>query len=82
MRLTDRVLSLIAADYLLRSEDYETALFTCSACGITAFDAARVETGVCRAHATHRYSDIRELGSSSSAESSVDSMPPSLANVG
>jgi hypothetical protein len=58
MRLADRVLSLIAADYLLRSEDYETALFTCATCGLTAFDAARAKLGVCHAHA---HSDIREL---------------------
>ena len=76
MRLTDRVLSLVAADYLLRSEDYETALFTCSACGLTAFDAARAQLGVCRAHATHLQSDIRELGASSNLE------PEPLANVG
>jgi len=73
MRLTDRVLSLVAADYLLRSEDYETALFTCSACGLTAFDAARAAIGVCRAHAQ---SDIRELGPSSA----LDDM--ALASVG
>jgi hypothetical protein len=60
MRLTDRVLSLVAADYLLRSEDYEQALFTCSACGLVAFDAqAKARGGICRSHA--RNSDIREL---------------------
>ncbi len=75
MRLTDRVLSLVAADYLLRSDDYEQALFTCSACGLTAFDAARAEVGVCRSHA---HSDIRELGSSAALEA----MPARLADVG
>jgi hypothetical protein len=60
MRLTDRVLSLVAADYLLRSEDYEQALFTCSACGLVAFDArAKARGAVCLSHA--RNSDIREL---------------------
>ncbi len=58
MRLADRVLSLVAADYLLRPGDYETALYTCSACGLVEFDAARAALGVCRAHA---HSDIREL---------------------
>jgi hypothetical protein len=61
MRLADRVLSLVAADYLLRSEDYETALYTCSACGLTEFDADRAALGACRAHAPHAHSDIREL---------------------
>ncbi|HEY6460430.1 MAG TPA: hypothetical protein VIY73_09770, partial [Polyangiaceae bacterium] len=61
MRLADRVLSLVAADYLLRSEDYETALYTCSACGLTEFDASRAPVGVCRAHAR---SDVRELSPS------------------
>jgi hypothetical protein len=61
MRLADRVLSLVAADYLLRSEDYETALYTCSACGLTEFDASRAVAGVCRAHA---HSDVRELSPS------------------
>ncbi|MGH7295229.1 MAG: hypothetical protein ACRELB_09860, partial [Polyangiaceae bacterium] len=61
MRLADRVLSLVAADYLLRSDDYETALYTCAACGFTEFDAARAALGVCRAHA---HSDVRELAPS------------------
>jgi len=58
MRLADRVLSLVAADYLLRTPDYEEALYTCSACGLVAFDAGRAVLGVCGAHAR---SDIREL---------------------
>ena len=61
MRLADRVLSLVAADYLANSDDYETSLYTCSACGLTEFDPARAALGVCRAHA---HSDIRELSSS------------------
>jgi hypothetical protein len=58
MRLADRVLSLVAADYLLRPEDYERALYTCVNCGLLEFDAKRAAIGVCRAHA---HSDIREL---------------------
>jgi hypothetical protein len=58
MRLADRVLSLVAADYLLRPEDYETSLYACATCGIVEFDAKRAAIGVCRAHA---HSDIREL---------------------
>ncbi len=57
MRLVDRVLSLVAADQLLRCEDYETALFTCSRCGSLVFDAERAEGRVCERHA----SDVREL---------------------
>jgi hypothetical protein len=58
MRLADRVLSLVAADYLLRPEDYDKALYTCANCGLMEFDAKRAALGVCRAHA---HSDIREL---------------------
>ncbi len=59
MRLAERVMSLVAADYLLRSDDYEQALFRCEACGLLAFDAqARAAGRACRAHAR---SDIREL---------------------
>jgi hypothetical protein len=82
MKLTDRVLSLVAADYLLRSEDYETALFTCSECGLTAFDARRASVGVCRSHAAALQSDIRELGSASGSASDEEGLPPGLANVG
>jgi hypothetical protein len=59
MRLLDRVLSLVAADHLLRAGDYESLLFQCSACESLAFDCARRALGICSAHAAH--SDIREL---------------------
>ena len=64
MSLADRVLSLVAADYLLRPEDYETALVTCTACGRAAFDAARAALGTCAGHEPREMlqSDIRELG--------------------
>jgi hypothetical protein len=61
MRLADRVLSLVAADYLLRSDDYEASFYTCSACGLAEFDAERKALGICDAHA---HSDIRELAPS------------------
>jgi hypothetical protein len=51
MRLADRVLSLVAADYLLRPEDYETGLYTCAACGKVDIDATQAAAGVCAAHA-------------------------------
>lgn len=63
MRLVDRVLSLVAADYLLRSDDYENALFECTRCECVAFDPERIEAGICEAHAVR--SDIRELAPSS-----------------
>jgi hypothetical protein len=65
MRLSERVLSLVAADYLLRPEDYETSLMTCSSCGRASFDASRVFAGTCAAHEVDPRpvleSDIREL---------------------
>jgi hypothetical protein len=88
MRLTDRVLSLVAADYLLRSADYETQLYTCATCGITGFDAEGAKLGLCDAHANahpHRalaHSDIRELGSGACLEDTPEEMEGSLARVG
>lgn len=58
MRLADRIVSLVAADYLLRPEDYESHVFRCTVCDALAFDAIARERGTCRAHAT---SDIEEL---------------------
>jgi hypothetical protein len=69
MRLSDRVLSLVAADYLLRPEDYETAFMTCAVCGHAAFDAERVAEGTCAEHGRRVLrSDIRELGPSQDVE--------------
>lgn len=62
MRLTDRVLSLVAADHLLHSEEYETSLFECVRCEMWVFDAERAEGRVCAAHA----SDVRELAPAAS----------------
>jgi hypothetical protein len=59
MRLLERVLSLVAADHLLRAGDYESLLFQCTACEALAFDGERRPRGVCGAHGSH--SDIREL---------------------
>jgi hypothetical protein len=69
MRLSERVLSLVAADYLLRPEAYETSLVTCSVCGRASFDADRVVAGTCGSHdhddrpgeRPPLQSDIREL---------------------
>jgi hypothetical protein len=50
MRLTDRVLSLFAADYLIRPVDYASDLVACLACGAVAFDATARSSASCRAH--------------------------------
>jgi hypothetical protein len=51
MRLADRLLSLLAVDYLTRPEDYESKLFICSRCTLVGFDAAARARGLCRVHA-------------------------------
>jgi hypothetical protein len=71
MRLAERVLSLVAADFLLRSDAY-TALYTCQDCGFVEIDAECAKLGICRAHA-HRppaNSEIRELSPSYVREAS------------
>jgi len=50
MRLADRVLSLVAVDYLARPEDYEEALAICSTCHVVAFDGAARGRSLCRVH--------------------------------
>ena len=50
MRLTERVLSLFAVDYLIRPVDYTSDLLACLACGAVAFDASARSSGTCRAH--------------------------------
>jgi hypothetical protein len=49
-RLADRVLSLFAADYLVRPQDYESELAVCRKCGIVEFDAVPRARGVCSRH--------------------------------
>lgn len=51
MHLTERVLSLAAADSLVFAEDYETHLAICGRCDEVAFDAVARGRGVCRRHA-------------------------------
>jgi hypothetical protein len=50
-RLADRVLSLIAVDYLMNTEDYENGLFVCPSCGSVSFDVHAWERGYCDEHA-------------------------------
>jgi hypothetical protein len=48
-RLADRVLSLFAADYLVRPQDY-ASMAVCRKCGIVEFDAICRARGVCNRH--------------------------------
>ena len=50
MRLVERVMSLIAADFLRRPRDYETACTVCNVCASVVFDPAARESGACAAH--------------------------------
>lgn len=49
-RLADRVLSLFAADYLVRPQDYENDLAVCRKCGVVEFDAIARARGICSGH--------------------------------
>jgi hypothetical protein len=49
MHLTERVLSLFVADYLLRPHDYVRDLVVCSKCDAVVFDSAARQTGCCGA---------------------------------
>lgn len=51
-RLADRVLSLFAADYLLRPADYEQGLAVCGICEHIAFDELQARRGICNRHAS------------------------------
>ena len=49
-RLADRVLSLLAVDYLTRAVDYESELALCSRCRTVEFDATARTRGICARH--------------------------------
>lgn len=49
-RLADRVLSLLAADYLSRPADYEHDLSMCTHCGTVEFDTVARMRGICHRH--------------------------------
>ncbi len=51
-RLADRVLSLLAADYLARPADYEDELSVCHMCKTVDFDAVSHDRGICFRHAS------------------------------
>lgn len=50
MRLTERVLSLVAVDYLLRPAEWLGTVVVCDVCGTIDFDALGRERGTCRLH--------------------------------
>jgi hypothetical protein len=54
-RLADRVLSLFAADYLVRPQDYENELAVCRKCGTVEFDTASRARGICGRHGSGVY---------------------------
>jgi len=62
MRLVDRVFSLVAADFLMSGDDYEHALFTCTACGRVTFDAQAKSAGLCRDHTRRLLSGRDDVG--------------------
>jgi hypothetical protein len=49
-RLADRVLSLLAVDYLTRPADYEGSLSVCTQCGIVELDSISRTRGICHRH--------------------------------
>ena len=54
-RLADRVLSLLAADYLARPADYEQALVVCAHCKTVEFDAIAQARGICNRHSNSMF---------------------------
>jgi hypothetical protein len=50
LRLADRLLGLVAVDYLARPLDYEDTFAVCTTCGAVAFDATARARGLCRSH--------------------------------
>jgi len=49
-RLADRVLSLLAVDFLTRPSDYETDFSVCSQCKAIEFDSVARARGICHRH--------------------------------
>lgn len=54
-RLADRVLSLLAVDYLSRPADYENALFVCAHCKTVDFDPVARPRGICTRHSNSMF---------------------------
>jgi hypothetical protein len=70
MKLSDRVLSLFATDYLLRTQDYEQLCTVCWRCETVTFDAEARRIGACTTHAT---SGIRPTADSGVSEKESES---------
>lgn len=49
-RLADRILSLLAVDFLTRPGDYETDFSVCSQCKAIEFDSVARDRGICHRH--------------------------------
>ena len=83
MRLADRVLSLLAVDYLARPESYEEALAICSTCRVIAFDGAARARSLCRVHAGSgiRFKEA-SLGASHDAADRTSALPETLRGAG
>jgi hypothetical protein len=62
MRLEDRVLSLLAADHLLRPVDYERRMVVCARCDSVVFDAVARATGKCGAHRVSGFVEMHRGG--------------------
>ncbi len=71
MRLADRVLSLVATDYLLRTDDYEQLCSVCWRCESVVFDADARRIGACAEHAGMRPSAQSGISVKESAHVSV-----------
>jgi hypothetical protein len=62
MMLADRVLSLFATDYLLRTADYDQLCTVCWRCETVTFDAEARRIGACTTHATSGIRPSAESG--------------------
>jgi len=58
-RLADRVLSLLAADYLTRPNDYENELSVCHVCKTVEVDAVARDRGICHRHGSGMFVPTR-----------------------
>ena len=68
MRLTARVESLFAADYLTRPSDYGTDLFVCHRCECVVFDREARRRGDCGGHVSGRFAYAAEPASPRSSQ--------------
>jgi hypothetical protein len=62
MRLVERVMSLVAADFLRRPHDYEMACTVCNVCATVVFDPNSRESGACAVHAPEQMRPRHQSG--------------------